>query len=71
MMSAYAYEYESTGAEGMIYESSYLGKPSIVKVRLSKRYRVPELDQRLNKQRLLQESRCMVRCRKVGILAPR
>ena len=59
------------GAEGKVYESTFLTKPSIVKQRLTKRYRVTELDQKINKQRLLQEARCMVRCRKAGIQAPR
>ena len=47
----------SQGAEGKIYDSTFLSKPSIEKVRVTKRYRVPELDQKLNKQRILQECR--------------
>lgn len=60
----------SQGAEGKVYESKFLSKPSVEKVRVSKRYRVPELDQKLNKQRILQECRCMVKCMKAGVLTP-
>lgn len=58
------------GAEGRVYESLYLGKPAIIKERLKKSYRVPELDQKINKQRLLQEARCMVKCRRAGVVTP-
>ena len=61
----------SQGAEGKVYRSNYLSKPSIIKERVPKSYRVKELDIKLNKQRLLQESRCMERCRRVGVLTPR
>ncbi len=60
----------SQGAEGKVYYSSLFGKPIVIKERLSKKYRVKELDSKLNKQRLLQEARCMVRCRRAGILTP-
>ena len=60
----------SQGAEGKVYLSEYLGRPSIIKERVSKRYRVAELDTKLNKQRLLQEAKCMVRCRRAGVLTP-
>lgn len=61
----------SQGAEGKVYTAEYLGRASIIKVRVSKSYRVPELDAKLNKQRLLQEAKCMVRCRRAGVLTPR
>ena len=44
---------------------------AVVKERLSKRYRIPELDVKITKQRILQESRCMEKCKKAGIVAPR
>eukprot|EP01038_Epipyxis_sp_PR26KG_P008057 gene8057-10915_t len=58
------------GAEGVVYFSSFTNKPAIIKERLKKNYRIPELDSKLNKQRLLQEVRCIVKCRRAGILAP-
>lgn len=60
----------SQGAEGKVYESSFVERPCIEKVRLSKRYRAPEIDVKLNKQRILQETRCIVKCLKAGILVP-
>jgi TP53 regulating kinase-like protein len=58
------------GAEGKIYSTFYLGKPAICKIRLSKSYRVPELDEKINKQRLLQEARCIAKCKRFGIPTP-
>ena len=58
------------GAEGCIYATSYLGKPAVIKQRLSKSYRVKELDTKINKQRILQEARCIVKCRRAGVMTP-
>lgn len=58
------------GAEARLYLSTYLTVPAVIKERLSKKYRVPELDVKLNKQRLLQEARCMVKCRRAGVRTP-
>eukprot|EP01035_Chromulina_nebulosa_P001389 gene1389-1856_t len=58
------------GAEAKIYFCTYKGESAVVKERLSKRYRIPELDVKINKQRILQESRCMEKCKKGGIVAP-
>ena len=60
----------SQGAEGKVYDSHYLGRPSIIKERISKSYRVAELDVKLTKQRLIQEAKCMVRCRRAGVITP-
>lgn len=58
------------GAEGRIYDTIFLTKPTIIKERLTKRYREPTLDRKINKHRLLLEARCMFRCAKSGILTP-
>ena len=58
------------GAEGRVWLSSYLGRPSVVKERLVKKYRIPAIDSKLNKTRLLHEARCIVRCEKEGISVP-
>lgn len=63
-------EFVSQGAEGVIYKGLFLARPVIVKERISKNYRVRELDSKLNKQRILQEVRCMVKCRRAGVLTP-
>lgn len=58
------------GAESRVYSTEYLSKPAIVKERLSKKYRIKELDTKINKQRMLQEARCLVKCRRAGVHAP-
>ena len=63
-------ELVSQGAEGKLYRHKFLSRPAIVKVRVSKSYRVGILDKKLNRQRLLQETRCMAKCSKAGILTP-
>lgn len=58
------------GAEGKVYLSTFCGKKAIVKERLKKSYRVPALDYKINKQRIQQEIRCMVKCRRAGVCTP-
>jgi TP53 regulating kinase and related kinases len=59
------------GAEGKVFATMFLSKPTIVKERVPKKYRVKELDVKLTLQRLRQEARCMVKCRRAGVLTPR
>eukprot|EP00981_Chlorochromonas_danica_P015305 scaffold11566_cov156-Ochromonas_danica.AAC.5 len=58
------------GAEAKVYETTFLGRPAVCKERLRKSYRVPELDQKINKQRLTYEVRCIAKCLKVGVPVP-
>jgi TP53 regulating kinase-like protein len=58
------------GAEGKVYMSTFLSRRAIVKERLSKSYRVPMLDHKINKQRMQQEIRCMIKCRRAGVCTP-
>lgn len=58
------------GAEARLYRSEFFGKPSIIKQRFVKAYRVPSLDTKLTQRRMNQEVRSMARCRKNGIRAP-
>ena len=60
----------SQGAEGKVYATEFLGRPAVIKERVSKQYRVAALDLKINKQRLLQEARCMVKCRRAGVRTP-
>lgn len=60
----------SQGAEGKVYTCRYLSREAVIKERQSKAYRVAALDAKINKQRLLQEARCMVKCRRAGVLTP-
>ncbi|XP_017296882.1 EKC/KEOPS complex subunit TP53RK [Kryptolebias marmoratus] len=58
------------GAEARLYRTRFLGKPTIVKERFPKRYRHPELDEKLTHRRTVQEVRSILRCRRAGISAP-
>jgi TP53 regulating kinase-like protein len=59
------------GAEGKVFSVTFLSREAIVKERIPKKYRVQELDEKLRIQRLRQEARCMVKCRRFGVLTPR
>lgn len=59
------------GAEATINIVDFLGLRCISKHRLSKKYRVSELDERINKQRLLQEARCLIKCKNHEVHVPK
>lgn len=58
------------GAEGKLYTGSYLGKTVIVKERFKKRYRHPDLDNQLCKERMKAEARAIVKCKSAGKCSP-
>lgn len=58
------------GAEARVWKCQFLQRPAIIKQRFSKGYRHPSLDESLTNQRVKAEVRCMVRARKLGVLAP-
>ncbi|XP_072239322.1 EKC/KEOPS complex subunit TP53RK [Leuresthes tenuis] len=58
------------GAEARLYRADFLGKPAIVKVRFPRRFRHPEMDEKLTHRRTIQEVRSILRCRRAGISAP-
>ena len=60
----------SQGAEGKIYIGEFLSKKCLVKERLKKKYLVEELDKKLTKERMLSESRNILRASKKGIKVP-
>ncbi|CAI2379651.1 unnamed protein product [Moneuplotes crassus] len=60
----------SQGAEGRIFVSEIFATPCIVKERFIKKYRVPELDTKITKQRITQETRNMARVKKAGVNTP-
>lgn len=60
----------SQGAEARVRAMVYLGRPAVVKERFRKRYRLPELDEKLTRQRVQQEARCLLRARKAGVDTP-
>lgn len=52
----------SQGAEAIIYKDEYMGQPCVLKQRISKEYRVEQLDKKINKQRFNQEVRNIFKC---------
>jgi len=58
------------GAEARVYITELFGQPCVCKERFVKNYRLPVLDQKLTKSRILQEVKNMDRVRKMGVLAP-
>lgn len=53
-----------------MYLSELFGQQCVVKERFSKKYRVPALDEKLTKTRMLQEVKSMDRIRRMGVLTP-
>ncbi|KAF6154906.1 hypothetical protein GIB67_018343 [Kingdonia uniflora] len=58
------------GAEARVFESTFMGKRSIVKERFSKKYRHPSLDSKLTLRRSNAEARCMTKARRLGVFTP-
>ena len=58
------------GAEGRVFETTFLGRPAMCKERFAKTYRHPDLDHKLRQTRMLQEARCLVACSRKGIDVP-
>ena len=58
------------GAEARLYETNFFGRSCISKERFSKKYRHPEIDEKLTRKRVSQEVRALQRCRKIGIFVP-
>lgn len=58
------------GAEAKIFKTTHENRPVIIKERLVKSYRHPDLDLKLTKARINQESRCLSKCLKNGIKTP-
>ncbi|XGW30998.1 hypothetical protein V3C99_009727 [Haemonchus contortus] len=58
------------GAEARVYICTYLGRPAIMKERFVKKYRHPDLDRSLNKARMRNELKGLVRAHELGIGAP-
>jgi Kae1-associated kinase Bud32 len=58
------------GAEAKVAALMFSGRRAIVKQRVRKTWRHPVLDEKLTKRRLLQEARCLYKCRKAGVTTP-
>ena len=58
------------GAEAKIYRTAWKNRPAIIKKRLPKSYRLPEIDQMLRRHRTRQEALLIVEARKGGTPTP-
>lgn len=58
------------GAEAKLYIGEYKGRSCIIKERFIKKYRHPELDKQLTKERMRAETKAIGRCQTAGILVP-
>ena len=61
----------SQGAEGKLYIGEHNGQRCLVKERFVKKYRHPDLDTQLTKERLRAESKAINRCIAAEILVPK
>ena len=60
----------TSGAEGSVFETEFLGRPAVSKVRFPKKYRNPELDSVLRSRRIRSEARLLRETRKAGVRTP-
>ncbi|KAK7067720.1 TP53 regulating kinase [Halocaridina rubra] len=58
------------GAEGRVYDTKWLGRSVLVKERFIKKYRHPDLDAHITRERIKAEARALTRCRTFGIKTP-
>ncbi len=59
------------GAESIIYFEKLDGDRVIVKERLPKKYRIPQLDEKLRKERIRKEVKLLTEVRKLGVETPK
>ena len=58
------------GAEADLHEARWGGRPALLKARLAKKYRHPQLDARLRRQRTVREAQALARARALGVRTP-
>lgn len=58
------------GAESILILGDWFGYEVIIKQRLSKKYRIKELDYNFRKKRMIQEARLLVKAKEVGVRVP-
>ena len=58
------------GAEASLYLAEWHGKKVVIKKRLPKKYRLPELDERIRTYRTVHEPRLMHEAKKAGVPTP-
>lgn len=70
MVDLTAFSMIKQGAEARLYSGTFMEQKVIVKERFSKKYRHPELDKQLTKDRHKAEARALMRCKQIGVRAP-
>lgn len=60
------FEVIAQGAEARLYKGVYLKRPAMVKERFVKKYRQPDLDTHLTKDRIRAEARALLRAKSAG-----
>ncbi|RQM13497.1 hypothetical protein DD237_003780 [Peronospora effusa] len=60
----------SQGAEANVFETNFAGRACVIKERVKKSYRLSMLDKKLSHRRLVQEVRCILKCRRAGVFTP-
>lgn len=58
------------GAESNIVKSSYLSRDAVLKNRISKNYRIPEIDNKIRKARTKLEAKLLSDVKKAGVVTP-
>ena len=63
-------EFIAKGAESNIVRTSYLGEPAVLKDRIAKGYRIPEIDNKIRKSRCKLEARLLSDAKRAGVVTP-
>ena len=58
------------GAESTISKSEYLKKPAVLKNRIVKNYRIPEIDNKIRKMRCKSEAKLLSDAKQAGVITP-
>lgn len=58
------------GAEAILYLDKYEGRECLVKERIKKSYRIPQLDDGIRKDRTKSEAKLLAEARRAGVLTP-
>jgi N6-L-threonylcarbamoyladenine synthase/protein kinase Bud32 len=61
---------EEWGAEAILVKDNWLGFNIIKKIRIPKKYRIPQIDQELRNSRTISESRLIIEAKKIGVKTP-
>ena len=58
------------GAESNIVRSDYLGEKAVIKDRIPKGYRIPEIDNKIRKARCKEEAKLLSDAKRAGVITP-